>query len=78
MHVQEKPDGAWEPEQVVDEMVAGLGRGDFYIICEDNEVTHEIDNKRILWAAQDITENRPPLSRWHPDYAQAFADYMKT
>ena len=77
VHVQEKPAGAWHPEQVVDELVAGLGRGDFYIICEDNEVTREIDNKRILWAAQDITENRPPLSRWHPDYGQAFADYMK-
>jgi hypothetical protein len=26
------------------------------------------DKKRILWAAGDVTENRPPLSRWHPDY----------
>jgi len=77
VHVQERPDGAWEPEQVIDEMVAGLGRGDFYIICEDNEVTRDVDNKRILWAAQDIAQNRPPLSRWHPDYAAAFAEYMK-
>ncbi len=45
-----------------------LGKGDFYIICEDNEVTNAVDFKRIEWAAGDITENRPPLSRWHPDY----------
>ncbi|MBW8319900.1 MAG: short-chain dehydrogenase, partial [Rhizobium sp.] len=25
-----------------------------------------------LWAAGDIVENRPPLSRWHPDYADKF------
>jgi hypothetical protein len=30
-----------------------------------------MDKKRILWAAGDMTENRPPLSRWHPDYAEA-------
>ena len=36
------------------------------------------DAKRILWAAQDITENRPPLSRWHPDFADPFADWLKS
>ena len=64
--------GAWLPDQVIDVLVAALGRGDFYILCPDGEVTAEIDRKRILWAAGDITENRPPLSRWHPDYAPAF------
>ncbi|MEK9722209.1 MAG: SDR family NAD(P)-dependent oxidoreductase [Rhodospirillaceae bacterium] len=67
--------GAWLPEQVVDYMVAALERGDFYIVCPDNEVTTEMDNQRILWAAGDITENRAPLSRWHPDYKVAFEDY---
>jgi hypothetical protein len=33
--------------------------------------------RRILWAAGDIVENRPPLSRWHPDYADAFAAFVK-
>ena len=28
------------------------------------------DEQRILWAAGDIVENRPPLSRWHPEYAE--------
>ena len=26
---------------------------------------------------QDITKNRPPLSRWHPDYAGEFAAYLE-
>jgi len=26
---------------------------------------------------EDIVENRPPLSRWHPDYADAFAAFVK-
>jgi len=72
-----KPPSAWTPEQVVDFMIEGMGRSDFYILCPDNEVTRDIDERRILWAARDIVENRPALSRWHPDYAQAFADYMR-
>ncbi|MBL6958436.1 MAG: SDR family NAD(P)-dependent oxidoreductase [Rhodospirillales bacterium] len=63
-------EGAWLPDQVVDFMVEALDRGDFYILCPDGEVTTEMDHKRILWGAQDITESRPPLSRWHPDYAE--------
>lgn len=67
-----KPDGAWTPEQTVDFMLEGIGRGDFYILCPDNEVDRTTDEKRILWAAGDIVENRPPLSRWHPDFAEKF------
>ena len=73
----EKPPGAWTPDQVVDMLVAGINQNDFYIICPDNDVTRTTDNKRILWAAQDITENRPPLSRWHPDYAAGFDAFLK-
>jgi NAD(P)-dependent dehydrogenase (short-subunit alcohol dehydrogenase family) len=72
-----KPAGAWWPDQVIDVLLDRMGRGDFYIICPDNDVTSELDNKRIAWAAGDITENRPPLSRWHPDYKEAFAAYLK-
>ena len=68
--MQEHKPGAWLPEQVVDAMLSGIARGDFYIICPDGEVTVEMDKKRILWAAGDMIENRPPLSRWHPDYAE--------
>ena len=74
----EKPAGAWTPEQVVDFLFAALNREEFYILCPDNDVDHALDAKRILWAAADIAENRPPLSRWHPDYADAFKDWLKT
>lgn len=60
--------GAWLPEQVVERLVAGMAAGDFYILCPDNEVTAEMDAKRIMWGAGDIAENRPALSRWHPDW----------
>ena len=73
----EKPAGAWTADQVVDMLIDGMSRGDFYILCPDNEVTRDIDNRRILWAAQDITENRPALSRWHPDYGDAFAAFLR-
>jgi NAD(P)-dependent dehydrogenase (short-subunit alcohol dehydrogenase family) len=66
---EHKP-GAWLPDQVVDAMLAGIARGDFYIICPDGEVTADMDRRRTLWAAGDIVENRPPLSRWHPEFAE--------
>ncbi|MBC2772622.1 SDR family NAD(P)-dependent oxidoreductase [Rhizobium sp. AQ_MP] len=72
----EKPAGAWTPEETVDFMLQSLVAGDFYILCPDNEVTRALDEKRIAWAAGDIIENRPPLSRWHPDYTDAFKTYL--
>jgi NAD(P)-dependent dehydrogenase (short-subunit alcohol dehydrogenase family) len=73
----EKPPSAWSADQVADMLIAGMNQRDFYIICPDNEVTREVDNRRILWAAQDITQNRPALSRWHPDYKAAFEAFLK-
>jgi NAD(P)-dependent dehydrogenase (short-subunit alcohol dehydrogenase family) len=72
---EHKPDAAWTPEQTVDFMLTRLAAGDFYILCPDNDVSRSTDERRILWAAGDIVENRPPLSRWHADHAQAFADF---
>ena len=66
--------GAWLPDQVIGQLLAGLAQGDFYILCPDNEVTPEMDAKRILWGAGDIIENRPPLSRWHPDWRERAAE----
>jgi NAD(P)-dependent dehydrogenase (short-subunit alcohol dehydrogenase family) len=73
----EKPPGAWTPEQTVDFMIASLEAGDFYILCPDNDVPRSLDERRMLWAIGDIVENRPALSRWHPDYAEAFAAFVK-
>ena len=73
----DKPPAAWTPEQTVDLMMDRLAAGDFYILCPDNDVPRNIDEKRIAWAVGDIIENRPALSRWHPDYVDAFAAHMK-
>jgi NAD(P)-dependent dehydrogenase (short-subunit alcohol dehydrogenase family) len=73
----EKPAAAWTPDQVVDFLLAGMARGDFYILCPDNTVTREIDNRRMQWAMEDLIENRPALSRWHPDYKEEFEAFMK-
>jgi len=73
----EKPAGAWTPEQTVDFMLARLEAGDFYILCPDNDVPRALDEKRMEWAAGDVIENRPPLSRWHPDYADAFKRFLE-
>jgi NAD(P)-dependent dehydrogenase (short-subunit alcohol dehydrogenase family) len=73
----EKPAGAWTPEQTVDFMIERVSAGDFYVLCPDNDVPRKLDERRILWAAGDVVENRPALSRWHPDYAEAFAAFVK-
>ncbi|RVA54897.1 SDR family NAD(P)-dependent oxidoreductase [Mesorhizobium sp. M7A.F.Ca.US.001.01.1.1] len=73
----EKPAGAWTGEQVVDFMLESLTRGDFYILCPDNEAARPLDEKRMAWAIGDIIENRPALSRWHPDHKGSFAAFMK-
>jgi NAD(P)-dependent dehydrogenase (short-subunit alcohol dehydrogenase family) len=73
----EKPDGAWTPDETVEFMMTSLERGDFYILCPDNEVTRSLDEQRIAWAAGDIVENRPPLSRWHPDFKAVFEASLK-
>jgi NAD(P)-dependent dehydrogenase (short-subunit alcohol dehydrogenase family) len=73
----EKPAGAWTPEQTIDFMIERIDAGDFYILCPDNDVPRRLDERRMLWAAGDIVENRPALSRWHPDHAEAFEKFVK-
>ncbi len=68
----EKPAGAWTPDETVSFMLKSIGAGDFYILCPDNDVNRALDERRIAWAAGDIIENRPPLSRWHPDFGERF------
>ena len=72
----EKPAAAWTAQQVVDFMLESLARGDFYILCPDNDVARPTDEKRMAWAIGDIIENRPALSRWHPEHKDAFAAFM--
>ena len=58
-------------------MLEQLGMGRFYIICPDNDVDRITDNLRMTWSMQDITQDRPPLSRWHEDYKDSFAAYLE-
>src|SRR6516165_7541172 len=73
----EKPPGAWTPDQTVDFMMERLEAGDFYILCPDNDLPRAPGERRLLSAAGDIVENRPALSRWHPDHAEQFAAFVK-
>ena len=72
----QKPPAAWTPEQVADRLIEGITHAEFYILCQDNETTREQDERRILWAAGDIVENRSALSRWDPKYKSAFDGFM--
>lgn len=74
--LENKPDAAWWPEQVVDYMIEKIDAGSFYILCPDNDVTVEMDNKRMQWGIDDLIEDRPALSRWHPDWTDAFEKFM--
>ncbi|SPO55726.1 putative oxidoreductase [Pseudomonas sp. JV551A1] len=71
-----KPEAPWTAEQVADRMVESMARGEFYLFCEDNEVTRELDQRRMQWSADDMIKNRPALSRWHPAYADQFRAYI--
>lgn len=73
----EIPAAAWTPEETVAFMLNRLEQGDFYILCPDNDVPRALDERRIAWAAGDIIENRPALSRWHPDFAEAFSAFAR-
>jgi NAD(P)-dependent dehydrogenase (short-subunit alcohol dehydrogenase family) len=73
----EKPAGAWTPEETVDFLLERVSAGDFYILCPDNDVARSLDERRILWSANDIIKNRPPLSRWHQEYQSEFAQFLK-
>jgi len=73
---EDKPAGAWTSEQVADFMLEGLAAGDCYILCPDNMVTREVDNRRMAWAMGDLIEGRPALSRWRPEFKDAFEAFM--
>lgn len=75
-HESKPAAGAWMPHQVVDFMVQELDKGRFYVVCPDNDVDRETDNLRMTWTMQDITQDRAPLSRWHPDYKDKFTEFL--
>lgn len=72
----EKPPGAWTPEELIAFMVTSLERGDFYVLCPDNETPRALDEKRIQWSADDLIRNRSALSRWDPEYKEAYEAFI--
>ncbi|KAG7370401.1 oxidoreductase [Nitzschia inconspicua] len=79
-HEDKPATGAWMPHQVIDFLISELDDHPdrFYVVCPDNDVDRATDNLRMTWTMQDITENRPPLSRWHPEYQEQFQQFLAT
>ncbi|KIL86038.1 hypothetical protein FAVG1_11008 [Fusarium avenaceum] len=73
---KEKPAGAWNPDQVTDYLYENMGKDVFYIICPDNDVSEEMDKKRMTWAAGDVVQRRPPLSRWRAEWKEKAEETM--
>ncbi|KAJ7766530.1 hypothetical protein DFH07DRAFT_866988 [Mycena maculata] len=72
-----KPAAAWSAEETVKHMLARVAAGDFYVLCPDGETGPEMDQLRVMWAAADVAQGRPALSRWHRDYKALFEEYMR-
>jgi NAD(P)-dependent dehydrogenase (short-subunit alcohol dehydrogenase family) len=72
-----KPAGAWSATETVQYMLDKVRSGDFYILVPDNDTRREVDQLRIMWAAADIAEGRPALSRWDVMYKALYEEYMR-
>ncbi len=48
----------------------------FYIICPDNDVSEETDKKRMMWSVADMVKERPPLTRWRPEFKEEAEEWM--
>lgn len=77
LDLADKPPGAWSSEETVLYMLDKVRHGDFYIIVPDNETKREVDQLRIMWAAADVAEGRPALSRWHANWKALYEEYMR-
>lgn len=73
---EEKPAGAWYPEQVAEYLYGKMQKDEFYAICPDNDVSEATDKTRILYTAGDIVRGRPPLSRWRAEWKAVAEEEM--
>jgi len=71
------PEGAWSANETVLYMLDAVREGAFYILVPDGETHKEVDQLRIIWAAADVAEGRPALSRWHPNYKALYEEYVR-
>ncbi|KAJ6144116.1 hypothetical protein N7470_008011 [Penicillium chermesinum] len=63
-----KPAGASYPSQVAEELLKGMEKGEFYIVCPDGETDRALDQARMKWGSEDVVEGRPALSRWEESW----------
>lgn len=75
---REKPAAAWTSEQVADYLEEKMAKDEFYIICPDNEVTEEMDVKRMTWASKELIERRPPLGRWRDEVKEEYSRWSQS
>lgn len=65
--------GDWMvPEHVVDVLFDAIEQGEFYAICTDKYKTKNAFLGELQQSMEDVTLQRPPLSRWHPDHQDEF------
>ena len=62
--------------QVVDFVREALAEEDFLILCHDNDTNRRLDEKLMQWHDDDPIENRPALSRWHPQIPEAYQRFV--
>lgn len=73
-----KMEGAWFPSQVAEELVKGMEKGSFYIVCPDNETDRALDQARMQWASDDVVEDRPALSRWEDTWKGRAEEWIES
>ena len=74
---KEKPAGAWWPSQVAEYLEKKMGEGKFYVMCPDNDVTEDLDKRRMLWGVGDMVYENKPLSRWREDTKDGASEGIK-
>lgn len=74
---RESLEAAWGPDAMpashcVDVLFEAIEEGKFYAVCTDHYKTKDAALGEVLASAEDVILNRPPLSRWHPDFQAEF------
>lgn len=60
----ERPAAAWTAEQVADFALGGIGQGDFYILCPDNDVDRATARPTKSACAGQWTTSSPTVRRY--------------
>jgi hypothetical protein len=63
---------AMPPSHPVEVLFEAIEAGKFYAVCTDHYKTKAACLGEIQSSADDAILNRPPLSRWHPDFQDEF------